>query len=110
MTSRQPSILTPQKIGPIGCELRAFRITLVMEWGRILGLLPGMGPSIRITRLSVLPLLWDVRTRRLAYDVECSMAFTKYSYWSHSAVTLVHSQCVISGYLSPHTYTRQTNK
>ena len=56
MTCRQPSILTPQKWVQSVAKLRAFHITLVVEWGRILGLLPGMGPSIRI-RLSILPLL-----------------------------------------------------
>ena len=51
MTFRQPSILTPQKWVQSAAKLRAFHITLVVEWGRILGLLPGMGPSIRSTRL-----------------------------------------------------------
>ena len=63
MTFRQPSILTPKKWVQSAAKLRAFHITLVVEWGRILGLLPGMGSSIRSARLSISPLLWDVRTR-----------------------------------------------
>ena len=55
MTFWQPSILTPKNLGQ-WMWVASIPYSWVMERGRILGLLPGMGPSIRI-RLSILPLL-----------------------------------------------------
>ena len=42
-----------QKLSPVGCNAASIPYYLVLEWGRTLGLLPGMGPSIRYTSFHI---------------------------------------------------------
>ena len=87
-----------QKMGTmdVSCDIP---YSLVKERGRILGLLPGMGPSIRI-RLSILPLLGACVfvTRFVKLYVTYTNTVIGHILW----LPLSTISTLIGGYLGPH--------